>query len=881
MRASAVALAALVLAAALPAAASAPDAAVAEDAARWFRASVQGDGRLGDHPAEAAAGNVAWVAAGIAATSQDLSGWSAGGPDAVAWWRANVASGVREGVRAPNPCADAERSLLGVVGLGEDPASFGGYDLLARVESCYRGDGLWDDPVSTQDTSWDNNDAYGVLALRAAGVPPSDERVVDTVERILARQNADGGWNFAAGTRTSAVDDTAQTLVALLSVVPADDVGVQRGLAYLSAVQLPTGGFRYDKADESGDSAAEVMQAVLAAGEDPDAGRWRKPGGSVRSDLLTFRNADGGFAPLRGGDSNELTTQAAMRVLAGGVLPVVPPAISLTATPATVGRPVALRASAEVPVGGVAAWSWDLGDGTQATGAAVTHTFEHAGATPVRVTAITDHGARATADFVLDVRPAPSFALDLPAQALRGEGVTATVAGASRLRVDWGDGNASGWVSGAATHAYARLGVYDVRVDTPEAYALRALHVVNSPPALAAAATLVGDRTRPVELVAEASDADGPTPGVRWRFGDVVLDGARASFAAPDLGTFRGEVTAVDADGAVARHEVVVRIENLAPTLRLEADDAVEGAPATVRAVADDPDGGAPRVVWDDGTVGDARIVDTSAPGERRVSARALDADGGLAEAAVVVLVRDADAPAPTGTPLSAAAGVERPPALGDPVTLGLRTAGGTPPYAWRVQVEGADVPVVDGTADLGIVERPLAWSAWVRDADGNVRSLSGVVRPLPNRPPTARLAVAAHGADVVADATASADPEGRALLYRFRWGDGEIADWSPAARASHAYDGAGTYEVVVEVRDAVDALARAAASVLVSVGDRADAVPPAAVLEVARAATAPADLPALALAPSPGAAVKATPAASLGLVALLGAALLRTRRGA
>lgn len=873
------AAAALLVLATLPLAEAAPYDPAAR-AAEWFHAQVRPDGALSrygdadwttgpDAMAYAAAYEAAWVAVGLQPLGRSLAEYRGDRGDALAWWRANAAHG--EDDAGNNPCGDRARTVLGVVAASEDPRAFGGRDWVAAMLECHRGEGKWDHPTR-RDDGFTNHPVFALLALRAVGHAADDPVVVATVDAMLARQNADGGWDYR-GAPQSAVDDTAQHIVALRTVLPADHVALQRGLARLAAVQMPDGGFVYSGTSESADSAAAVLEAVVAAGEDPTAGRWRKPHGDVRTNLLSFQTPSGGFRASRGAaGEDEHATWEAMRVLAGGVLPVVPPKVALSASPAVAGRPVEVAATVDLPVGRVVRWSWSV-DGAPPVegGPRTTHAFASPGRHSVVLDVVTDHGGRGRATLLVDVAAAPRLAVDVPDRAFRGETVVADVAGAPAFTIDWGDGNLT---RGVASHAYARLGVYTVRVETPDAVATRDIAVVNAPPSLAAPATLVADRASPVELVAEAHDADGPAPRVTWRFGERVIEGPRAVLRPTTLGDLEGTVEAVDADGAVARAEVRIRVENLPPTLALHAPDAVEGERASVEAAASDPDGPAPRIVWSDGLEGPTHDVDTSTSGERTFTARAVDADGGVAEASVVVAVRAAGTPPRTGAPLAAGAEPASPPRHGEPATLALAAAGGAPPYAWRVQVGGADVPVVDGRAELGLLDRPLAWTAWVRDADRAVRSLGGVVKPPPNEPPVARLTVAGQRLGAVADAGASVDPEGRALLYRFRWGDGDVSAWSTSARAEHAYAAAGAYTVTVEVRDAVDALARASAPAL--------ALAAAAPAEEITSSAAPEAAPAaLALGPHEATPPRETPAGWGALLALLGAALRRRGLGA
>lgn len=870
----------------------APEAGAAAEALDWFlRTQMRADGSVASpgfsepDREQAALRNVARLSPAAAALGRPPSAWAhPGDVEPLEWWRAHA--GGLDYAASPNPTNDAAYEVLALASLGEDARTFGGVDHVERLITYYQRDGEWEDPATTQDDRHFNQHPHALLALRALGHSESDPRVAATTGALLARQNLDGGWNFIHGERTSAVDDTAMVAIALLTTLPAEDPAIERALSMLSAAQLPDGGFLY-RNERHAESTAIVLEAALAAGEDPTAGRWRKPAGDLVDDLLKYAKDDGSFASTIGGTSDELPTTLAMRALAGAPLPVVPPRPAIAATAAVAGRPVALEASADLPVGRVVRWSWSFGDGGAASGASVTHVWSAPGAYDVRLTATTDRHVARTAVARVEVAPAGAIALAAPATVLRNE--TFTVVGSApeavRWRFDWGDGTAAPWSTAeTASHAYGTLGTREVRAEAEDAEgfvtsAVATVRVVNAPPTLAAPSARTVDRTAPVAFDASASDADGPAPTLAWTFADgVVLRGARVERRFDALGEVAATVEARDADGALATQPLLVRIVNVPPTATLEAPPhAVVGERVTLRASASDPDGAAPALRWNDGATGAVRDVAFDAPGDHLVAVEAVDADGAVASAAAVVRVRAADAPAPTGSPLALAAGLApEAPKVGDAATLALDVAGGRAPYAFRVQRNGVDVPVTGGRADLGLVDASFAWSAWVTDADGVVARTSGRVLPAAGSPPLARLDVSVGALEAAADAGESADPDGRPLLFRFDWGDGPPSEWRRDARVEHTYEGDGAYLVTVTVRDAEGSEARASRTVLA----RAPAEEPVALASVVEA---PPSTPSLVLGPVVTGARPAPPASLAALaVALAAAAALRRRaRGA
>jgi glucose/arabinose dehydrogenase len=88
------------------------------------------------------------------------------------------------------------------------------------------------------------------------------------------------------------------------------------------------------------------------------------------------------------------------------------------------------------------------------------------------------------------------------------------------------------------------------------------------------------------------------------------------------------------------------------------------------------------------------------------------------------------------------------------------------------------------------------------------------------NRPPVASLAVTPATGDppltVVLDASASRDPEGEPLSFRFGFGDDSPAVEGTAAEVEHVYRRPGSYVATVEVRDREGSTATAQATVRV-----------------------------------------------------------------
>ncbi len=153
------------------------------------------------------------------------------------------------------------------------------------------------------------------------------------------------------------------------------------------------------------------------------------------------------------------------------------PAVTVTAGPAVAirapagvdaGHPVRLTATLLVAGTPPVAYAWDLGDGTSASGANVTHTYASPGTYLAAVNATDGAGAVAHASVTVRVASPPSLSAHVsPGSANVSAGVhlfANVTGGTAPFAYAWrfGDGNASG--AQDPVHAYAKPGTYTVDV---------------------------------------------------------------------------------------------------------------------------------------------------------------------------------------------------------------------------------------------------------------------------------------------------------------------------------------------------------------------------------------------------------------------------------
>jgi len=207
---------------------------------------------------------------------------------------------------AAGDAAKTGKTILAVVAAGGDPAAFSGRDLAARLAALYHSTtGAYGDGATF-------SQAFGILAVVASG----GSAPAAATAKLIALQDPDGSWSYGTAPVTAGNGDTNSTAIALMAL---DAAGVHAadatGLAYLHSQQLADGGFPYQNSSVYGppasdpDSDASVLEAIVAAGQNPDAAGWTATGGTVLTHLRSMQGADGGFEYPGYGESAFTTSQ--------------------------------------------------------------------------------------------------------------------------------------------------------------------------------------------------------------------------------------------------------------------------------------------------------------------------------------------------------------------------------------------------------------------------------------------------------------------------------------------------------------------------------------------------------------------------------------------
>jgi len=214
--------------------------------------------------------NTGWAALGLAAAGR--------GPAAVRRAGRTPLHYLARNPPSPRDVGALERTILVLGAAGRSPRRHAGRDLVAALLAHARRDGSIGGLV--------NQTAFGVLALRVAGLPRRARSLRRAARWLISAQNRDGGFHFAARGGESGVDDTAAPVQALVAA----GIGrpaVARAVRFLLRAQNLDGGFPLTPGRGSNaQSSAWVVQALTAAGRDP--ARVRRRGS--RSPLAYLRS---------------------------------------------------------------------------------------------------------------------------------------------------------------------------------------------------------------------------------------------------------------------------------------------------------------------------------------------------------------------------------------------------------------------------------------------------------------------------------------------------------------------------------------------------------------------------------------------------------------
>lgn len=212
---------------------------------------------------------------------------------------------------------DYAKTILALAAVGENPATFGSVDYVAQLKTYHNNNQMGS-------ASLLNDDMWAILALASVGEVNSAE-AADAKNFILAHQNPDGGFGYAASGNNSDTNDTAAAIMALVEegLNPSDSV-ITNALAYIQTAQNSDGGIGYEvgSASDSG-SDSWVISALAKVNIDPTT--WDQGGNNPLTHLQSLQDDDGGFWWVEEGTSewnNKAMTAFAVIALSGKSYPV-------------------------------------------------------------------------------------------------------------------------------------------------------------------------------------------------------------------------------------------------------------------------------------------------------------------------------------------------------------------------------------------------------------------------------------------------------------------------------------------------------------------------------------------------------------------------------
>lgn len=187
-----------------------------------------------------------------------------------------------------NTANDYSKAILALTALGKDPRFFGSENLVDGLRQKFNNGQIGDLTLLS-------DDMFGIIALRASGVPSDDTIISQDAAYIKSKQLADGSWDFSASSSHGSSDLTAMGIMALVAAgVPTNDSAIKNAIDYLQKSQNNDGGWPIQPSGLSNsESTAWVLSAIYALGDNP---LFWTPNNNSPIDYLNARlNADGYF----------------------------------------------------------------------------------------------------------------------------------------------------------------------------------------------------------------------------------------------------------------------------------------------------------------------------------------------------------------------------------------------------------------------------------------------------------------------------------------------------------------------------------------------------------------------------------------------------------
>ena len=283
------------------------------EALAWLAAQQNDDGGFGDP--ESSPGTTAQAVLGIAAVYENASAWQKDSSSPLDYLASKADEYTSTGW---DPASSTALLIQAVVAADGNPYNFGGINLVERLDSFFS--------ASTNQFTGSN---WAIASYILAKIALLEEPNPDYVQLLKDNQLPSGGWEYSAGWGADS-NTTALAVQALVAAgEPLTSTAIVSATSYFHSIQNEDGGFPYAKPSPWGtetdaNSTAMVIQALIAAGENPLAPSWEVNGNTPVDALLALQQRDGSFYYKADDPGSQLLA-------------------TIQALPALVGRPFPLR----------------------------------------------------------------------------------------------------------------------------------------------------------------------------------------------------------------------------------------------------------------------------------------------------------------------------------------------------------------------------------------------------------------------------------------------------------------------------------------------------------------------------------------------------------
>jgi len=484
------------------------------------------------------------------------------------------------------------------------------------------------------------------------------------------------------------------------------------------------------------------------------------------------------------------------------------------------GELIAFNASASYdPDGVVVSYYWDFGDGTNATGVVVNHSYVDDGNYTVTLTVIDDDGAYdsvSSVKTVLNRSPVASFT-ESAETVLTGEVISFNASSSYDsdgviVNYFWDFGDSTNATGVIVEHAYTEDGTYTVTLtitddDGATSTATANKYAGNNPPVASfteSAETVYTGETISFDA-SDSYDSDGVIVEYFWDFGDGInATGMTVGHSYGDDGNYTVTLTVTDDDGAIGTASVVKTVLNQAPIAMFTQSKTTAYTNELVQFDASDsydPDGVIVSYYWDfgDGANATGVLVEHAYTddGVYTIILTLTDNDGatGTASGTTNVLNRS-----PVASFTESAETVYTNEIIIFNASSSYDFDGSIVEYYWDFGdgSNASGVTVMHSYGDEGNYTVTLT----VTDDDDANDSASSVKSVL-NRSPvpvfTESATTVFTGESISFNASSSYDSDGVVVSYYWDFGDGSNAT---GVVVSHAYVDDGNYTVVLTATD-------------------------------------------------------------------------------